>query len=66
MISSDQKIGKIIRVEWDQETDTVRLVMEITDSKFKSRVMHSKAYADVMSISGLDVMVIASKSKKEN
>ena len=38
MISSEQKVGKVIRVEWDVETDTVRLVMEITDPVFKSEV----------------------------
>lgn len=64
MISS-KKVGKVIRVEWDSETDVVRLVMEITDPKFKSRVIHSKAYEDIMSISGKDVMIIASKSKKK-
>jgi hypothetical protein len=64
-ISSDQKVGKVIRVEWDQETDTVRLVMEIIDPVFKSRVIHSKSFEDILSISGKDVMVIASKSKKD-
>jgi hypothetical protein len=65
MTSSEQKVGKVIRVEWDTETDTVRLVMEITDPTFKSRVIHSKSYEDIMSISGKDVMIVASKSKKD-
>ena len=62
---NNQKIGKIIRVEWDVEENVVRLVMEITDSKFKSRVIHSKAYEDIMSINGKDVMIVASRSKNE-
>jgi hypothetical protein len=66
MISSEQKIGKVIRVEWDPDTDTVRLVMEITDPKFKSHVIHSKSFEDILSVSGKDVMVIASKSKKDD
>jgi hypothetical protein len=65
MTSYEQKVGKVIRVEWDQDTDTVRLIMEITDPRFKSRVIHSKSYEDIMSISGKDVMIIASKSKKD-
>lgn len=61
----NKQIGKVIRVEWDSETDTVRLVMEITDPIFKSRMIHSKAYDDILSISGKDVMAVASKSKKD-
>ena len=64
-ISSDQKIGKVIRVEWDTKTDVVRLVMEITDPIFKSRVIHSKSFEDILTISGKDVMVVASRSKKD-
>ena len=64
MTSSNQKVGKVVRVEWDVEKDTVRLIMEITDPKFKSRVIHSKSFEDILSISGKDVIVVASKSKK--
>lgn len=66
MTSNEQKtIGKIIRVEWDQETDEVRIVMEITDPVFKKRVLYSKDLQDVVTIKGKDVMIIASKSKNE-
>jgi len=61
---SEQKVGKVIRVEYDEDTGKVIMVMEITDSWFKSRVIHSKAYDDIISIKGKDVMVIASNSKK--
>ena len=60
----DKKVGKVIRVEWDEDTGVVRVVMEITDPVFKSRVLHSKDLQDVISIKGKDVMVVASKSKK--
>ena len=66
MTSSEQKLGKVIRVESEQDTGVVRLVMEITDPVFKSRVIHSKAFEDILSISGKDVIVIASKSKKKD
>ena len=62
----DNKVGKVIRVEWNTETDEVRLVMEITDPVFKKRVIHTKDFQDILSISGKDVMVIASKSKKDD
>ena len=66
MTSNEQKtIGKIIRVEWDQETDEVRIVMEITDPVFKKRVLYSKDLQDVVTIQGKDVMIIASNSKNE-
>jgi hypothetical protein len=65
MISSERKVGKVVRVEWEEDTGVVRLVMEITDPVFKSRVIHSKSYEDILSINGKDVMVVASKSKKD-
>jgi len=58
------QVGKVIRVEWDPETNEMRLVMEITDVKFKSHVLHNNAFEDVISIKGKDVMVVASKSKE--
>jgi len=64
MTLSEQKVGKVIRVEWDEDTGTVRLVMEITDPWFKSRVIHSKEFEDIISLNGKDVMVIASKENK--
>lgn len=59
-----KKIGRVVRVEWESDTGEVRLVMEITDPIFKSRVIHSKDFEDILSISGKDVMVVASKTKK--
>ena len=65
MISYKEKqVGKVIRVEWDEDTGEVRVIMEITDPAFKSRVLHSKDLQDIISIKGKDVMVVASKSKK--
>ena len=63
-MTSKKQIGKIIRVEWDDETEEMRVVMEITDPTFKKRVLHSKDFQDVLVFEGKNVMVIASKSNK--
>lgn len=61
MISSNHKVGEIIRIEWDQETGDVRIVIEITDQEFKNRVIHSKDFADIITIKGKSAIVIATK-----
>ena len=58
-------VGKVIRVEWNQEDNSVRLVLEVTDELFKSRVLHCKDYEELLTINGADVMVVASKKKGE-
>lgn len=60
---SGHKVGELIRVEWDQQTGDVRIVIEITDPVFKSKVLHNKDFEDLLSIKGRDAMIIASKSK---
>lgn len=64
-MSEFNSVGKMIRVEWDQEEDIVRVVLEITDPIFKKRVLGGKDFQDILSIKGKDVMVIASKSKQD-
>jgi len=54
------KVGEVIRVEWNQETGEVRIVIDIIDPDFKLRVLHNKDFEDVLSIKGKDAMVIAS------
>lgn len=61
----EYNVGRVIRIEWDEETDTVRLVMEITNEDFKRRVLHGKEFQDIITLNGKDVMVVASKSKNE-
>lgn len=63
--SSEQSIGKVIRVEWDQDTGEVRIVIDVTDPVFKSRVLHSRDLQDVITIKGKDVMVVATRDKNE-
>jgi len=62
---SEQKVGEVVRVEWDQETGSVRVVLEITDPVFKSRVLHSKDLQDILTIKGRDAIVVASRSENE-
>lgn len=61
----NKNVGKIVRVEWNKETNGVQLVLEITDDDFKSHVLHNKEFEDILSIIGKDVMIIASKHKVE-
>jgi len=62
---TSKSVGKIIRVLWDKEKDSVQIVMEITDPQFKARVIHNKNLEDVLTFEGKDVMVVASKRRQE-
>ena len=62
---SEYKVGEVIRVEWDQETDIVRVILEIHDPVFKSRVLHSKDLRDILTIKGRDAIVVATRSDDE-
>lgn len=59
------KVGQIVRIEWDSDTDEMNITMRITDDSFKRRVLNGKKYEDLLTISGEDVMVVASKEKDE-
>lgn len=58
---TQSNIGKVIKVEWDQDTDEVRITLEITDTEFKSRILHSKEFEDILTINGRDLIVVAKK-----
>ena len=60
----EKSVGKVIRVEWDTETDEVRIVMNITDPHFKRRVIYDKDFEDILSVKGKDVIMVASRSNK--
>lgn len=64
MTMKSSNVGKIVKIIWDEETDVVQIVMEITDPVFKDRVLHTKEFQDVISFEGKDVMMVASKSRK--
>jgi hypothetical protein len=64
-MSFERKVGEVVRVEWNQETGSVRVLLEITDPTFKSRVLHSKDLQDILTIKGKDAIVIASRSENE-
>jgi hypothetical protein len=59
--SSLKEVAKIVRVEWDRDTDEVRLVLEVTDQNFKSHVLHTNEFEDVLVINGKNSVVVASK-----
>jgi len=55
------KVGTVIRIEWNKDTGEVHIVMDITDQSFKARVLHNKDFEDILTITGKDVMIIASE-----
>lgn len=63
MMSS--KVGKIMKIIWDEADDSMQVVMEITDPVYKKRILHSKDLEDIINFNGKDVMIVASKSKKD-
>lgn len=65
-MSYDKKVAEVIRIEWNQETGEVRIVLDVTDSAFKQKVLHNKDFADLITIKGKDAIVIASRSKGED
>lgn len=65
MMMKSSKVGKVTRIIWDENTDTVQVVMEITDPVFKARVLHTKEFQDILTFEGKDVMVVASKKRNE-
>ena len=64
MMTQSKIIGKVVRVEWNEATDEVRVVLEITDEEFKSKILHSKDLEDLISLEGKDVMKVASRATK--
>lgn len=56
-------VGKIIKIEWNQHTNEMKVIIEIVDDKFKSHVLHNKIFEDVLTFDGKDVMIISSRKK---
>jgi len=57
----NKKVGELVRIEWDQESGDLRIIINITDDDFKSKVLHSKDLQDLLVISGTDAMVVATR-----
>lgn len=53
-------VGAVQWFEYDQETKKLLVLVEITDKNFKSRVLHTNEWEDILTIKGKDVMHIAS------
>jgi hypothetical protein len=62
---SKKIVGKIIRIEWNTEDNSVRVLMDIIDPAFKARILHSKDLQDIITVEGRDIVVVASNKKKE-
>jgi hypothetical protein len=60
----NKKVGEVIRVEWDQDTGAVRIVIDVIDPGFRTRVLRNKDFEDIISIRGRDAIIVASKPKK--
>lgn len=63
MTMTAYNVGKVVKVIWEEDTDSVQIVMEITDPDFKNKVIHSKDFQDILTFNGKDVMLIASRKK---
>ena len=57
-MNQEFKVGELIRVEWNPETDELKMVIEVTDPDFKKRVLNSKDLKDIITINGRDIMRI--------
>jgi len=64
-MTCNYKVGEVIRVEYDTETGSVRVVLEILDPAFKTRILHSKDIQDVLVIQGKDAMAVASNMERQ-
>jgi len=64
--NSLSEVGKVIRIEYDEDEDKLLVVLEISDSKFKRRVLSGREYQDLISINGTSVRVMKVASKKRS
>lgn len=64
-MSLASEVGRVIRIEWDEDNDNLRLVLEISDPAFKRKILQGGEYQDLISISGTSVktMKVASRRK---
>ncbi|MFA5023372.1 MAG: hypothetical protein WC523_00245 [Patescibacteria group bacterium] len=55
------KVGELIRIEWNKDSGEVRVVIDITDPAFKSKILHNEDFKEFLTIKGSDAMIVASK-----
>lgn len=48
-------VGRLIRIEWDEKTKQMRVILEITDPDFKRKVLNSKKYLSTIVLKDLEV-----------
>ena len=62
-MTTSNRVGEIIRIEYDEGSGDLRIIIEVTDPRFKNKILHNKDFDDILTIEGRDAMVIASKKK---
>lgn len=60
------EVGRVIRIEWDEESDNLQLVLEINDPSFKKKILQGGEYQDLISLSGTKVKVMKVASRRKN
>ena len=56
---TEHKVGEVVRIEYNQEDDSVKVVIEILDENFKQRLLHDKDLADTIKIVGKSAIQVA-------
>ena len=64
--NSLSEVGKVVRIEYDEENDELHVVLEINDPKFKKRILQGREYQDMISLKGTSVRVMKVASKKRS
>ena len=55
-----KKVGEIIRIEWNKDEDSMRVIFEITDKTFRAKILHNSEFDDILMIDGKDAVIVAS------
>lgn len=53
-----KKVAEVIRIEYDQVTGDLRIILNVIDDAFKQKVIHNKEYVDLIKIINKDVLEI--------
>ena len=57
-MNCDKQVGKVIRVEYDEESGDVRIVIDITDPIFKDKVIYNRDFKYILTIRGKDAIIM--------
>ena len=54
----EKSVGKVVRIEYNEETDDLNIVIEVTDFDFKRSMLKSHDLQDLIKLDGKDVMIV--------